>query len=195
MKQWWTHISLYIMKNDWDGTANWLQNRQKWKQVNEAISNCRYMKHIWVGNNIHYHIHAVNWSFRVIFLTAWVRFPSEERLFLFPTASRLALGPTKPPIQWVPRVQQPGRKTYQTPPSSAEVKNGGAIPPLPHVFMVQSLIRHRDFIFFIFISNTKVLERKYFENISLSSSAYLLLYVQHGKILYKRKVFQASGRH
>jgi hypothetical protein len=61
--------------------------------------------------------------------------------------------------------------------------------------MVQCLIKHRDFIFFIFISKTKVLERKYFENILLSSSPYLLLYVQHGKILYKRNVFQASEHH
>jgi hypothetical protein len=29
-------------------------------------------------------------------------------------------------------------------PSNAEAKNGGAIPPLPHVFMAYCLIKHRD---------------------------------------------------
>jgi hypothetical protein len=38
------------------------------------------------------------------------------------------------------RIQLPGRGTDYSPPSSDEVKNGGAVPSLPHVFMVQSLI-------------------------------------------------------
>jgi hypothetical protein len=47
---------------------------------------------------------------------------------LFITASRTALGPTQPPIQWVPGalslgVKQPGRQADHSPPSSAEVKN------------------------------------------------------------------------
>jgi hypothetical protein len=29
-------------------------------------------------------------------------------------------------------VKQPGRESYQSPPSSAEVKNSGAILPFPH---------------------------------------------------------------
>jgi hypothetical protein len=56
--------------------------------------------------------------------------------FLFSTTSRPTLGPTQPPIQWVPGAPSPGvkrqgRETDHSPPSSAEVKNGGAIPPLP----------------------------------------------------------------
>jgi hypothetical protein len=39
------------------------------------------------------------------------------KIFLFPTESRLAAG----------------RVADHSPPSSAEVKNGGAIPPLPHM--------------------------------------------------------------
>jgi hypothetical protein len=47
--------------------------------------------------------------------------------FLFTTASRMALGPTQPPIQWVPGalslgVKRPGREADHSPPSSAEVK-------------------------------------------------------------------------
>jgi hypothetical protein len=49
-------------------------------------------------------------------------------IFLFSTASRLALGPTEPPIQRVPGaislgIKRPGRESDHSPPSSAEVKN------------------------------------------------------------------------
>jgi hypothetical protein len=61
-----------------------------------------------------------------------------KEIFIYSTGSRPALGPTHPPIQWVPRVlssgiKLPGRETDHSPPSSADVKNGGAIPPLPHM--------------------------------------------------------------
>jgi hypothetical protein len=56
-----------------------------------------------------------------------VQFPAGAGDFLFITASRTALGPTQPPIQWVPRalslgVKRPGREIDHSPPSSAEVK-------------------------------------------------------------------------
>jgi hypothetical protein len=46
---------------------------------------------------------------------------------LFTPASRPALGPTQPPIQWAPGalslgVKWPGREADHSPPSSAEVK-------------------------------------------------------------------------
>jgi hypothetical protein len=45
--------------------------------------------------------------------------------------------PTQPPIQWVPGALSPGvkrqgREADHSLPSSAEVKNGGAISPLLH---------------------------------------------------------------
>jgi hypothetical protein len=61
--------------------------------------------------------------------------------FLFATASRLALQPTRPPIHCVPEtlipgLKRPGREADHTPPSSAEVKNAWSYtsaPPLrPH---------------------------------------------------------------
>jgi hypothetical protein len=48
-------------------------------------------------------------------------------IFLFSIASRLALGSTQPPIQWVPGalslgVRRLGREANHSPPSRAEVK-------------------------------------------------------------------------
>ena len=40
----------------------------------------------------------------------------------FPHPSRPALGPTHPPVQWVPEVKRPGRGVDHPPPSSAEVE-------------------------------------------------------------------------
>jgi hypothetical protein len=51
----------------------------------------------------------------------------ELGIFLFTTAPGTALGPTQPPIQWVPGalslgVKRAGREAHHSPPSSAEVK-------------------------------------------------------------------------
>jgi hypothetical protein len=58
-------------------------------------------------------------------------------MFLFSKMSRPALGPTQPHIQWVtksvyPGVKRPAREADHSPPPTGEVKNGGAVPPLPH---------------------------------------------------------------
>jgi hypothetical protein len=56
-------------------------------------------------------------------------------IFLFTTASRPALGPTKTPIHWVRGVlplgvKRQGREADHSPPSSAEVKKAWNILPL-----------------------------------------------------------------
>jgi hypothetical protein len=61
-----------------------------------------------------------------------------QEIFLYPTLSRLALVHTQLPIQLVmgalsPGVKWPSHETYDSPPSSAKVKNVGATPPLPHM--------------------------------------------------------------
>jgi hypothetical protein len=53
--------------------------------------------------------------------------PGRVKIFLFSTASRPVLGPTQPPIQWVPGavppgVKRQGREADRSPPTSAEVK-------------------------------------------------------------------------
>jgi hypothetical protein len=65
-------------------------------------------------------------------------FDSRRRLviFLFTTASRPALGPTQPPIQWVAGalslgLKRPGREADHSPPSSAEVKNAWSYTSTP----------------------------------------------------------------
>jgi hypothetical protein len=63
------------------------------------------------------------------------RLPAGLSFFFF-IVSRPALGPTQPPVLWIPAALSPGverpcRETVHSPPSSAEFKNGGTIPPLP----------------------------------------------------------------
>jgi hypothetical protein len=59
-----------------------------------------------------------------------------QETFLYVKASKPAVGPIQPPIQWVqwalaPGAKLSGREADHSPPNSAEVKNREAIPPLP----------------------------------------------------------------
>jgi hypothetical protein len=63
--------------------------------------------------------------------------PGRGKFFLFYVVSRPALRPTQPPIRWVQGaislgVKRLGPEVDHSPPFSAEVKNGEAVPPLPH---------------------------------------------------------------
>jgi hypothetical protein len=72
--------------------------------------------------------------------------------------SRPALGPTQPPIQWVPGalslgVKRPGREADHSLPSSAEIKDAWSYTSTPqYVFLAWCLIKHRDFTFLPVIS-------------------------------------------
>jgi hypothetical protein len=61
-----------------------------------------------------------------------VRFPTGARSFLYSTATRLTLLLTQNSSQRVSGIQQPEREAGNLLPSNAEVKNVGAVPPLPH---------------------------------------------------------------
>jgi hypothetical protein len=79
-----------------------------------------------------------------------VRFLAGLGIFFFTTASRTALEPTQPPIQWVQGVlslgvKRPGREAGHSPPSSAEVKNEWSYTSTPqYVFMAWCLVKHRE---------------------------------------------------
>jgi hypothetical protein len=84
-------------------------------------------------------------------LERWGLVPGRGKISFFSIASRLAIGPTHPPIQWVlgplsPKVKWQGCKADHSTPTSAEVKNGEAIRPLPHMSSWHSpqLIKCRD---------------------------------------------------
>jgi hypothetical protein len=69
--------------------------------------------------------------------------PGRGRNFLFSTSSRPTLGPTHPPIQWVPGafsqgVKRPTREADHSTPTSAKVQKFGSIHPLPHTFSWRS---------------------------------------------------------
>jgi hypothetical protein len=60
-------------------------------------------------------------------------------IFLCSTASKPALGSIPPLINWIPGILSPGVKrsgheAEHSPPSSGEVKSGGAITPLSHTY-------------------------------------------------------------
>jgi hypothetical protein len=73
-------------------------------------------------------------------------------IFLLTNASRPALGPTQPPIQWVPRalsmgVKRPEREYDHSPPSIADIKNSWSYTSLPQYdFMSWCLIKHGTYL-------------------------------------------------
>jgi hypothetical protein len=69
-------------------------------------------------------------------LKAGIRFPPREGDFSSSTSSRTALNSAQTPIKWIQGdislgIKRPGSEADHSLPSSAGVKNGGAIPPLP----------------------------------------------------------------
>jgi hypothetical protein len=77
-------------------------------------------------------------------------------IFLLITVSKLALGPTQPPIQWVLEalslgVKQPGHEADHSPLLVPRSRMCGAVPPLAqYIFTEWCLVKHRDnFTFFL----------------------------------------------
>jgi hypothetical protein len=89
------------------------------------------------------------WSFTTIEVLG---FDSRQVLgiFLFTTAPRTALGPTQPPIQWVPGalslgVKRSGREADHSHPSSAEVKNAWGYNSTPrYAFMAWCSVKENS---------------------------------------------------
>jgi hypothetical protein len=103
--------------------------------VSSLINYCHFSL---IQFSVHYDLQAVTAQLLYRQTTGWtagVPFPAGERDFSL--VSRPALGPIQPHIQRIPGalfmlVKRPGPEADHSPPSSAEVKNGGAISPLPH---------------------------------------------------------------
>jgi hypothetical protein len=60
----------------------------------------------------------------------------DQGIFLSPTTSRSAVCPSQSPIHWIPEalpteIKRQSREAGRPPPSSAEVNNDEAVPPLP----------------------------------------------------------------
>jgi hypothetical protein len=78
-------------------------------------------------------------------------------MFLFTTASRPALWPILPPIQWIAgalslEVKRPGREADISLPSSAEVKNAWSYTSTLHyVFMAWCSVKAQEHHYLIFI--------------------------------------------
>jgi hypothetical protein len=76
-------------------------------------------------------------------------FESRQRLDLFTTVSRPALGPTQPPIQWVTGslslvLKRPWDEPDHSPPSSAEVNNAWSYTSTPqYVFMTWCTVKEK----------------------------------------------------
>jgi hypothetical protein len=100
---------------------------------------------------------------------AWCSVKAQGQLYLYllhmrvnagnfshPAASRPALGPTQPPIQWVPRavslgVKRPEHEADFTPPSSAEVKECMEIYLHSTPSWHGDQLKHRDFTVTIYL--------------------------------------------
>jgi len=53
------------------------------------------------------------------------------------------MGPTQPPLQWVPAVKRPGREADESPSSSSEVKKVWGYTSTPqYIIMAWCLIKH-----------------------------------------------------
>jgi hypothetical protein len=113
-----------------------------------------------------------------------------------------ALGPNQPSIQWVlwdvpAVVEQQEREADHSPPSSAEVKNGGAVPSLPHTpswcgTFLGTGTTSPDF--FTFAISILQLAEKYFTVSNLSSLASRRLFTQ-ANLMFNIIVFSLPLSH
>jgi hypothetical protein len=72
--------------------------------------------------------------------------------FLLTTSSSPSLGPTQPPIQFVPGDLSPGREADHLPPCGAAVKDACSYTSTPqYVFMAWCLVKHRGKFTFTFV--------------------------------------------
>jgi hypothetical protein len=96
---------------------------------------------------------AMGWMIRILgFDSQW-----GLGIFLFTITSRMVLGLTQPPIQWIPEalslgVKQPGCEAHHSPPSSTEVKECMELYLYSHNTLSWHVawLKHRDFTFYLY---------------------------------------------
>jgi hypothetical protein len=85
-------------------------------------------------------------------------------IFLFTTASRMALGPTQPPIQWTPgalslRVKRPRRDPDHSPSAAAEVRNVRSYTSTPqYAFMAWCSVKAQGQLYLYLLATLNVTE-------------------------------------
>jgi hypothetical protein len=121
-------------------------------------------------------------------------FESQQSLgfFLFTTASRLALRPTQPPIQWVLGALSLGVKWHwceadHSPPSSVKAKNAWRYTSTPqYTFMVWCLVKYRHFTFTFYCVGCKILTNTYRNSANSSLECnFLFLITLQGNPIYQ----------
>jgi hypothetical protein len=66
-------------------------------------------------------------------LDNWGLIPGRDKRVISSPVSTRARSPTQPPIQWVPGTKRLRCAADHSAPFTEEVKNGAAIPPMPHM--------------------------------------------------------------
>jgi hypothetical protein len=94
--------------------------------------NVKTQTFLWYHTLIFYCKRTLWWCIVTVLQVGWYGFDllRKQEISLFLNI-QLAVGPTQPPIQWMPRAKQPGLYAYHCSPCDAEMKNAWKYCLLP----------------------------------------------------------------
>jgi hypothetical protein len=134
----------------------------------------------------------MGWTIRVLGFNSW----QGLGIFLFTTASRMALGPTQPPIQWAPGALSLGVKLTILLHPVPKSRMCGVIPALPQYIMAWCLVKHRDnfiFTFFTFITVPNPVCKFEYSQEYMSCEYTCMPVVSHTEEIHRREITQLLG--